>query len=115
MAPGRLCVRQITHEALLVRRCAGPCWLAGPCCSRGFCGNWAGAALRSAGCIQFGVLEIEAAINLDQACQPWLPCLRPWGPHLRPRASYAALGACVAPCGPRLRSGGQAEKWTVGR
>ena len=58
-------------QGLLMRVSQAPCKasgsgsasLEGPCCSRGFCGNWAGAALRSRGCIQFGVLEVEAALN----------------------------------------------------
>ena len=44
-------------QGLLMRVSQAPCKasgpgsasLEGPCCSRGFCGNWAGAALRSRG------------------------------------------------------------------
>jgi hypothetical protein len=37
----------------------------GACCNRkGNCAYWAGAHLVSAGCIHYGVLELEAAFNM---------------------------------------------------
>jgi len=41
-----------------------PCLSGGACCVGSSCANWAGAHLSSLGCIQYGVLETEAAFNI---------------------------------------------------
>jgi hypothetical protein len=43
-----------------------PCTNSYACCNskRTMCAKWAGAHLVSAGCIQYGVLELEAAFNM---------------------------------------------------
>jgi hypothetical protein len=76
------------------------------CCnSAGICANWAGAHLVSAGCVQFGVLELEAAFNMPQSggalcCVVRFYRQRTFAPRTR-RAALCGISS-VAPSQSRL-------------